>query len=186
MGECIIFDFGCYLVEERVVFKVIIEKQELMLVCLINIYCYIDYVFGNQFVMDIYGLELEMYEGEVFVLNVVFQFVFMFGFFLFFGNFVGEFGWFIDVGVVIIFGNIFFKVLFMFGYFLVSFLFFCESDCFLIVGDVFFMGSIGCIDLLGGDFDILIWSIQNELFLFGDDVIVYFGYGLEINIGYEK
>lgn len=47
MGECIIFDLGCNsLVEEQELVK-IIDDLGLKFVWFINIYCYIDYVFGN-------------------------------------------------------------------------------------------------------------------------------------------
>lgn len=185
-GECIIFDPGCYSAEERAAFKATIKKQELTPVRLINTHCHIDHVFGNQFVMDTYGLELEMHEGEVPVLKAAPQSASMFGLPLPSGNFTGTPGRFIHPGDTITFGNTALKALFTPGHSPASLSFFCESDRFLIAGDVLFMGSIGRTDLPGGDFDTLIRSIQTELFPLGDDVTVYPGHGPETNIGYEK
>ena len=56
----------------------------------------------------------------------------------------------------------------------------------LFVGDTLFYGSIGRTDLPGGDYGILIASIQNKLFGLGDDVTVYTGHGPETTLGYEK
>jgi hydroxyacylglutathione hydrolase len=56
----------------------------------------------------------------------------------------------------------------------------------LFVGDTLFAGSIGRTDLPGGDFDVLIASIRNVLFAFGDDAIVHPGHGPDTTIGKER
>ncbi|MFO7665463.1 MAG: MBL fold metallo-hydrolase [Desulfobacterales bacterium] len=60
------------------------------------------------------------------------------------------------------------------------------SDGFVFVGDTLFAGSIGRTDFPGGDFDTLISSIRNKLFVLGDDVRVFTGHGPETTIGTEK
>ena len=47
----------------------------------------------------------------------------------------------------------------------------------LFVGDTLFAGSIGRTDLPGGDYEMLIASIRDVLFPFGDDAIVHPGHG---------
>ena len=56
----------------------------------------------------------------------------------------------------------------------------------LFVGDTLFAGSIGRTDLPGGDFDVLIASIRNVLFAFGDEAIVHPGHGPDTTIGQER
>ena len=56
----------------------------------------------------------------------------------------------------------------------------------LVVGDTLFAGSIGRTDLPGGDMDILLASIRNVLFAFGDDAVVYPGHGEPTTIGEER
>lgn len=56
----------------------------------------------------------------------------------------------------------------------------------LFVGDTLFAGSIGRTDLPGGDFDLLIASIRNVLFAFGDDAVVHPGHGPDTTIGRER
>jgi hydroxyacylglutathione hydrolase len=56
----------------------------------------------------------------------------------------------------------------------------------LFVGDTLFAGSIGRTDLPGGDFNVLIASIRNVLFAFGDDAIVHPGHGPDTTIGQER
>jgi hydroxyacylglutathione hydrolase len=56
----------------------------------------------------------------------------------------------------------------------------------LFVGDTLFAGSIGRTDLPGGDYKVLIASIRNVLFAFGDDAIVHPGHGPDTTIGQER
>ena len=56
----------------------------------------------------------------------------------------------------------------------------------LFVGDTLFAGSIGRTDLPGGNHDVLIGSIRNVLFPFGDDAIVHPGHGPATTIGKER
>jgi len=54
------------------------------------------------------------------------------------------------------------------------------------VGDTLFAGSIGRTDFPGGDYDTLIASIRNKLFVLEDNVRVLSGHGPETTIGQEK
>lgn len=53
-------------------------------------------------------------------------------------------------------------------------------------GDVLFSGSIGRTDLMGGDFETLIQSIERELLVLPDATIVYSGHGPETTVGQER
>lgn len=61
-----------------------------------------------------------------------------------------------------------------------------HAQKFVIAGDVLFYGSIGRTDLPSGDFDVLIDSIMNKLFVLDDSYIVYPGHGPKTTIGLEK
>ncbi len=56
----------------------------------------------------------------------------------------------------------------------------------VIVGDCLFAGSIGRTDLPGGNFDVLMNSINDKILRLGDDFTVYTGHGDETNIGRER
>src|SRR4051812_6203398 len=56
----------------------------------------------------------------------------------------------------------------------------------LFVGDTLFAGSIGRTDLPGGDHDVLIASIRDVLFPFGDEAVVHPGHGPDTTIGRER
>lgn len=78
------------------------------------------------------------------------------------------------------------KVLFVPGHAPGHIALYSEAQRFVISGDVLFQGSIGRTDLPGGDYDILIRSIKEQLLPLGDDVRVYSGHGPETTIGRER
>ena len=69
--QCIIIDPGCIENHEKTELTNFIENEGLKPVRLINTHCHIDHVFGNYFINEKYGLELEIHEGELPVLNAV-------------------------------------------------------------------------------------------------------------------
>ncbi len=61
-----------------------------------------------------------------------------------------------------------------------------EPGADLFVGDTLFAGSIGRTDLPGGNFDVLLRSITEVLYSFGDAARVYPGHGPATTIGEER
>jgi len=87
-------------------------------------------------------------------------------------------------GDTVSFGSIAFEVIHTPGHTPGGVSFSAEGRVF--VGDTLFAGSIGRTDFPGGDYDTLIASIRNRLFVLPDDVRVYTGHGPETSIGQEK
>ncbi|MDV7398245.1 MBL fold metallo-hydrolase, partial [Arthrospira platensis SPKY1] len=63
--ECIIVDPGCWDRREEAELKRFIEERGLKPVRLLNTHCHIDHVFGNRFVAETWGLDLEIHRGEL-------------------------------------------------------------------------------------------------------------------------
>lgn len=57
---------------------------------------------------------------------------------------------------------------------------------YVMTGDALFNQSIGRTDFPGGDFDTLVRSIKERLFMLDDETVVYPGHGPETSIGDEK
>ena len=182
--ECAIIDPGCSNDAERSYLVRFIEKFGLKPVRLINTHCHLDHIYGNKFVAEKYGLQLEMHEGELPVLQAAAASA------LFYGVPVPEEspmpGRFLDEGDVISFGETELEVIFTPGHSPASISLFCRKEKFVVAGDVLFYDSIGRPDLPGGDHDTLIRSIKEKLYPLGNDVFVYPGHGVETRIGREK
>ena len=93
---------------------------------------------------------------------------------------------FLEAGKTLKFGNTSFEILHTPGHSPGSISFFCKEDQFVIVGDVLFLNSIGRYDFPNSNYEDLMKSIKEKLFLLGDEVKVYSGHGPETTIGFEK
>lgn len=182
--ECVIVDPGCWDKREKEELQRFIEERGLKPVRLLNTHCHIDHVFGNRFVADTWGLELEIHRGELPILESAPATAAYFSVPHYDPS--PEPGRFIEEGEELRFGNTVLKALFTPGHSPASISFFCEKERFLLAGDVLFWQSIGRTDLPGGDYDTLIASIETELLPLGDDVTVYPGHGPSTSIGYER
>ncbi len=87
-------------------------------------------------------------------------------------------------GDIITFGNIDLKVIHTPGHTRGGISLYVDGHAF--VGDTLFQGSIGRTDFPGGDYNVLISSIKEKLFVLGDNVRVFTGHGAETSMGTEK
>ncbi len=181
--ECIIIDPGCYDKNERDELVRFIEENELKPVRLINTHCHLDHIFGNRFVHEKYGLEVECHEGEVEVMRYSEMASKMYGVNL---DPSPDPGKFLKEDDIIAFGNTELRAIFTPGHSPAHLCFFCEKDKFLIAGDTLFFRSIGRTDLPGGDHQTLLDSITQKIFPLGDDVKVYSGHMQSTSIGFER
>jgi glyoxylase-like metal-dependent hydrolase (beta-lactamase superfamily II) len=183
-GACIIFDPGCFFAQEKEELIRFITQNGLMPERLINTHCHIDHIFGNRFIAETYGLELEAHRGEQVVLEYAAQAAAMFGISYpepspLPGRFIEDQDW-------IALGSSKIQAILAPGHSPASLCFYAPEEQLLIAGDVLFQGSIGRTDLPGGDYNTLISSIRERLLPLGDDVKVYPGHGPETTIGMER
>ena len=181
--EALVIDPGCSDPSERQELSDFITNEGLKVVKLLNTHCHIDHVLGNFFVQKTYGVSLHVHEKDIPVLKAVKTYAPNYGF-----PDYQE----VEVEVVlkeateITFGNSSFEVLFVPGHAPGHVAFVNKEQKICISGDVLFRGSIGRTDLPGGNFEILVNSIEQQLFPLGDDMVVYSGHGVSTTIGYER
>jgi hydroxyacylglutathione hydrolase len=181
--EAVIFDPGCYEGYEQNQLVKYIEEQDLRVSKLINTHCHIDHVLGNQFVLDKYQVPFFMHELDVPVLEAVPSYAAGYGFANYLPASPTDF---FKEGDVLKIGNVAFDIIHLPGHAPGHIGFMNEKERIFIGGDVLFDGSIGRTDLPGGDHDTLISSIQNKLFKYHDEVVVYPGHGGTTTLGKEK
>jgi hydroxyacylglutathione hydrolase len=182
-GACVIIDPGCFDAQERALLYSFIEDNHLKPTRLINTHCHLDHVFGNRWVSETWNLGLEIHRGELTVLERYPEVARMYG--MPTVDISPMPARFIEEGEVIEVGNLMFKTLFTPGHSPASISFYCESDAVVIAGDVLFFESIGRTDLPGGNHELLLQSIRNQLFTLPPVTVVYPGHGPTTTIRHE-
>ncbi len=183
-GECVIIDPGCHNEEEEEELKSYIEQNKLKPVKLLNTHCHIDHVFGNPFVSETWNLQLEIHPLDLVVLESYPRVCEMYGFPM--KKQQPEAVCSLKEGIPVTFGSTTLEVFLTPGHSPGSVCFYNAKEKFVIGGDVLFQGSIGRSDLPGGDYETLLKSIRQKLFVLPDDVTVYSGHGGATKIGVEK
>lgn len=181
--ECIIIDPGCFDAREQQELSDFIFDNHLQPVRLLNTHCHVDHVFGNRYISDKYKLGLEINHNDLELLQRAAEYGAVFGVK---AESSPEPSNFLSEKDIIKFGNTTLEIVFTPGHSPGSICFIDKKERFVIAGDVLFNGSIGRTDLPGGDFQTLINSIREKLFVLPDDFIVYSGHGPETSVGKEK
>lgn len=181
--QCVIIDPGMYNAAEQNAVTAFIKEKRLSPVLLLNTHCHIDHVFGNKFVNVNWNLLPQFHEGELPLLTAV-------------PSYAPQMGMNYEVSPLpevflgssgsVEFGTSRLELIFAPGHSPAHLCFFCEEENFLIGGDVLFYQSIGRTDLPGGDYNTLIRSIREKLFVLPEDCVVHPGHGPSTTIGYEK
>ena len=182
-GECFIIDPGCYSEEERKELTDFIDMNTLVPKGLLNTHGHLDHIFGNKYIAERYALPVRIHEKEKPVLEQAPDAAIRWG--LPFDNYNGEIIA-LEAGEDVVLGKYHFRVLFTPGHSPGSVSLYCEKEKIVIAGDVLFRLGIGRTDLGGGDYNVLIESIREQLFSLPDEVTVYPGHGPQTTIGYEK
>lgn len=182
-NEAFIIDPGNSNNTENQILKSFIEEKQLRLTRLLLTHAHIDHVMGNRFIYDTYGLLPEVNKNDLLFIDRMQQSATMYGLSCEQSPAPEKF---INDGDIISLGQYHFKCLFTPGHSPGSISFYNTENKLLISGDVLFNGSIGRTDLPMGNFETLMESIKQKLFLLPDDVRVYSGHGPVTSIGQEK
>ena len=183
-NECVIIDPGCYNDEEKKILENYITKNNLNPVKLINTHCHIDHILGNNFVSRNWGIDLEINEKDLDLLNNADQIAKIYGFTNYERSPMPK--KFINEDDIVNFGISELKVIFTPGHAPGHISLYSEKDNLIISGDVIFQNSIGRTDLPGGNFNTLIKSIKNKILSLDDNVIIYCGHGPNTTVGNER
>ena len=155
-GEAVVIDCGCFSKEEGERLKKFLSENQLKPVALLDTHLHIDHIFGNNFMLDEYGLSARAHEADSFWVEDAEKYAAMLGM-------RGitpppALGEYLKDGDTVKFGHSELKVIHVPGHSPGGLCFYAEKDKLLIAGDVLFQGSIGRADLPGGDMHQLLKS----------------------------
>lgn len=181
-GDCAIIDCGCYEKQESEELENFIKEKGINPVLLLNTHCHLDHIFGNSFVLEKYGLRTFSSELDELNRKNASQHAMLFGLTM---DTPPEPAGFISDNQIVTFGTTELKALHVPGHTSGSLAFYSEKNNCVFTGDALFSGSIGRTDLQGGNYETLIRSIKNKLFVLPPSTVVYPGHGNETTIERE-
>ena len=181
--ECVIIDCGAFYPEEKKEILEYIRDNNLTPKHLLATHGHLDHNFGNQFILDEFGLKVEIHrDDEDFITHSEEQAEKFFGL-MSFGK-LPEVGRLLTGSDTIHFGNHRFSIIETPGHSRGGIFFYCKEESVCFSGDSLFRGSIGRTDLNGGSMFMLIQSLRSISQL-PDDTIVLPGHGPQTTIGTE-
>lgn len=181
--ECVIIDCGAFYPEEKKEMLEYIRDNNLTPKHLLATHGHLDHNFGNQFILDEFGLKVEIHrDDEDFITHSEEQAEKFFGL-MSFGK-LPEVGRLLTGSDTIHFGNHRFSIIETPGHSRGGVFFYCKDENVCFSGDSLFRGSIGRTDLNGGSMFMLIQSLRSISQL-PDDTIVLPGHGPQTTIGTE-
>lgn len=181
--NALLIDPGCWDAAEREELSAFLSDNRLKPVRLVLTHAHIDHVLGCGWVERSYGLKPEMHTEGLRLLEALPAQAAMFGVPL---DPVPAPERFLTTDDTITIGDRTLKILHVPGHAPGHIALFDPIGRSVIAGDTLFSGSIGRTDLPGGDTELLLRSIREQLYPLGDDVTVYSGHGPETTIGREK
>ena len=181
--NAIIIDPGMYHPEENAQFFEFINSHQLNPCRLLLTHAHLDHVFGVNWINKTYGLTPEIHFDDQIVYESAVVVAKQYGLNM---NQLVPSNISLIHNQVFKFGGSEFRVIHTPGHSPGSVCFRNDNDGYVISGDVLFQGSIGRTDLPGGDFNVLIRSINEHIINLAEDTIVYSGHGPVTTVGQEK
>lgn len=176
-GKAVVFDPGGHVDNILNVLK----QHNLKVEWIINTHGHFDHIGGNRALVAQTGAELMIHEADVPLLSRASEHASTFGLTT---EASPEPARTLKDGDVLVLDDLKFQVIHTPGHSPGGICLLIEDH--LIVGDSLFAGSIGRTDLPGGDHNLLISKIKEELLVLPDDTRVYPGHGPMTTIGQEK
>jgi glyoxylase-like metal-dependent hydrolase (beta-lactamase superfamily II) len=181
--EGVIIDPGAYEDREKDEILNYIKSNAIDIKLILNTHGHIDHILGNDWAKKTFNVPLLMHKDDMPLIDNALKQAEMFG--VAFPQPPNP-DKFIDESDVIKFGDTVFKIIHTPGHSPGSVCFIDEKEKLIFGGDTVFRGSIGRTDLWMGDINVLIDSIQNKIFSYSDDYVIYPGHMEETTIGEEK
>ena len=179
-NECVIIDCGAFYEEEQKAIDDYIKNKHLHPIHLIATHGHLDHHFGDAFVFEKYGLQPEVAEEDLLLMqHLGRQAETFYGFTL-----EGDYPEALQLKQEITFGNHVLSVIKTPGHSQGSVCFYCKEENLLFTGDTLFRRSVGRTDFKGGSMMQIIQSLRRIAQL-NDETDVLPGHGPATTIGDE-
>ena len=185
-GEAVIIDYGVYYANERKRLVEYIEKEQLKPVHLLLTHSHHDHIYGNDLILDKYGLLPEIHEAEknfmIYILPLRIKEIYG-------DNYpypIPMPGKTFKGGDFINFGNHQLKVIHTPGHSPGSVVFFCKEENIAFTGDTLLSMNIGRTDFPGGDREQMAESLELIVRRLNDDTVIYPSHGKKSTMLHEK
>lgn len=185
-GEAVIIDCGVYYANERKRLVEYIEKEQLKPVHLLLTHSHHDHIYGNDLILDKYGLLPEIHEAEknfmIYMLPLRIKEIYR-------DNYpypIPMPGKTFKGGDFINFGNHQLKVIHTPGHSPGSVVFFCKEENIAFTGDTLLSMNIGRTDFPGGDREQMAESLELIVRRLNDDTVIYPSHGKKSTMLHEK
>ncbi len=181
--DAIIVDPGCSNSMEEKLLTDFINNSDLKIKYLINTHCHIDHILGNKFVKEKYQIDFYAPELDVPLLDKAVEQAQMFGIEINQSPMPDKY---LTEELTLSLGQSEMNFVFTPGHTPGEYCILFPKEKICISGDVLFLEGIGRTDLWGGNYETLIQSIQQKLFVLDDDYKVFPGHGDSTTIKHEK
>lgn len=185
-GDAVIIDCGAFYQSERRRLLEYICKENLRPLHLLMTHAHHDHVYGNDLLLEHYGLYPELHEDDKVLMTEVLpsRIREIYG---------DKYAYpipvpvnYLESGDVIPFGMHSLEVISTPGHTPGSVVYYCKEEGVAFTGDTLFSMSIGRTDLPGGNEDDIVKSLKHLVEILPDDTIIYPGHGKKSTIGHEK
>jgi glyoxylase-like metal-dependent hydrolase (beta-lactamase superfamily II) len=182
-NEGVIIDPGAYTPYEKNLIEKFINTNGLNIKLILNTHGHIDHILGNVWAKELFNVPLLMHKDDLPLIEHSVEQGKMFGIDFPKPSLPDKY---ISENDKIEVGDTTFEIIHTPGHSPGSVCFVDEKNKIIFGGDCVFKGSVGRTDLWMGDMDVLLDSINNKIFKYGDDFIIYPGHFEETTIGEEK
>lgn len=180
-GEAVIIDCGVFKYGERERFIQFIEKEGLRPVRLLLTHAHHDHLYGNDLMRDRYGLLPEVHKDDEWIMKGHLP-IRLAEIYRTYPYDIPMPEHFLADDEVIPFGNHQLKVIHTPGHSPGSVFFYCEEEGIAFSGDTVYDDGIGSTNLAGGNYDLLMDSIDRMLQLLPDTTVIYPGHGKKTTV----
>ncbi len=181
--DAIIIDAGMYNSQECQAIHILLEENHLKLKAIWGTHAHIDHIFGNWWIKEKYQVPYYLHQDDIKMIERSETMAALWNLNYTPSPLPDEF---LHHDDQLTLGSLSIQVRYVPGHAPGHVIFYCKEETWAVVGDTVFQGSIGRTDLPGGNHELLLQKIQEEIFTLPDETTLYTGHGSSTNVAFER